>query len=250
MEQKWGFITGSNRGSGESILRKVVSNGYAVYAHARAQTEEFEIKVSELREQYGKEIRPVYFDLTDSRAMEREMKDIINQKGRIDVLINNAGVMCTGLFQMMEMQTIRETFDVNLFSAMNLTQWVLKLMVRQKKGNIVNITSIAGLDLGSGMCAYGVSKAAMSAFTKVLSTELNYYGIRVNAVAPGMTNTQMILKDSIQNEKELLKNKKGKFSRLAEKEEIADVVYFLSSEEASFINGQIIRVDGGNKLVF
>lgn len=247
MEEKWVFITGSNRGIGEKILKKFVENGYHAYAHARKHSEEFEAEIASLKEASGMEIIPVYFDLTDSEAMKMEMQKLIRGKKSIDVLVNNAGVVHSGLFQMTEIQTIREVFDVNLFSVMELTQWMLKLMIRKKKGSIVNLSSVGGLDLGTGMCAYGVSKAAVAAFTKTLAGELGYYGIRVNAVAPGFVDTRMGRAEEIKEERERLESRKGAFSRLAQPEEIANTVYFLASDEASYVNGQVLRIDGGNQ---
>lgn len=247
MEEKWVFVTGSNRGIGEKILQKFVENGYHAYAHARKYSEEFEAKIVSLKETSGMEIIPIYFDLTDSEAMKTEMQKLIRGKKNIDVLVNNAGVIHSGLFQMTEIQTIREVFDINLFSVMELTQWMLKLMIRKKKGSIVNLSSVGGLDLGTGMCAYGVSKAAVAAFTKTLASELGYYGIRVNSVAPGFVDTRMGQAEEVKAERELLENRKGAFSRLARPEEIAGTVYFLASDEASYVNGQVIRIDGGNR---
>lgn len=247
MEEKWVFVTGSNRGIGAKILRKFVENGYHAYAHARKYSEEFESQTAALREASGMEIVPVYFELTDSEAMKTEMQKLIRGKKRIDVLVNNAGVIHSGLFQMTEIKTVREVFDVNLFAVMELTQWALKMMIRKKKGSIVNLSSVGGLDLGMGMCAYGVSKAAVAAFTKTLASELGYYGIRVNAVAPGFVDTQMGQAEEVKAERELLESRKGAFSRLAQPEEIANTVYFLASDESSYVNGQVLRIDGGNR---
>lgn len=249
MEGKRVFITGSSRGIGEKILEKFASNGCHVYAHARTYSEEFEEKLRVLREKYEVEIEPVYFELTDSDAMKTAMKEVIRARKGIDVLVNNAGRMHAGLFQMTDLDTIREVFDVNLFAVMELTQWVLKVMTRKKSGSIVNLSSITGLDLGIGQCAYGVSKAAVAAFTATLAAETGNYGIRVNAVAPGIAKTRMADAQEVQAERERLENGKGALSRLAKPEEIADAVYFLASEEASFINGQVLRVDGGNRIL-
>lgn len=254
MEEKWVLVTGCSRGIGWKILEKFVHEGYRAYAHARKRTDEFEEKLAGLRETYGAEIRPLYFDLTDSAAMAETMQELIRLRSRIDVLVNNAGVMYQGIFQATEMQTIREVFDVNLFAAMEMSQWAAKLMLRKKRGCIVNIASVRGIDLRKGMCAYGVSKAALAAFTKVLAEELGYYGIRVNAVAPGFVNTDMVQSLGIPAAQPeggagpcpaAGKRKKGALTRFGRPEEIAEAVYFLASDAASYINGQILRVDGG-----
>ncbi len=245
MEKKWALITGCNRGIGEKILEKFAREGYCVYAHARKHTEAFEEKLARLRVEYDTDVVSVCFDLTDSTAMEEKMRELIRNKAKIDVLVNNAGIMHQNLFQLTEMQTIREVFDVNLFAMMELTQWVLKLMLRKKAGSIVNISSVGGLDLNRGMCAYGVSKAAVAAFTRTLADEAALYGIRVNAVAPGFVNTEMAEIFKEQREDKPAKGSAGGLRRFAEPEEIADAVYYLASEQASYISGQILRVDGG-----
>lgn len=247
MEARWAFITGSSRGIGAAILEKFAASGYHVFAHARKYSEEFEQRLSDLEKKYDVEVIPVYFDMTDSEAMQREIQKLIREKRKLHVLVNNAGVIHSGLFQMTEIQTIRDVFEVNLFSVMELTQLALKMMVRKKGGSIVNLSSIGGLDLGMGMCAYGVSKAALAAFTKTLACELGYYGIRVNAVAPGFVDTQMGQSEEVRAERERLESKKGQLCRLARPEEVADAVYYLASEQASYVNGQVLRIDGGNQ---
>lgn len=245
-DRQWAFITGCSRGIGEKILEKFVREGYGVYAHARKRSDAFEENLSQLCTKYGTEIRPVYFDMKDSQAMAEVMQGLIREKARMDVLVNNAGIMHQGLFQMTELQTIREVFDVNLFGLMELTQWILKLMLRKKSGSIVNLSSVGGLELDRGMCAYGVSKAAVAAFTRTLAQETAYYGIRVNAVAPGFVDTDMT-RIFEKPEEAVGSRKKHTLKRFARPEEIADVVYFLASEQAGYVNGQVLRIDGGNR---
>ena len=247
-EKKWVFVTGCAKGIGREILLRFLKEGYCAYAHARVLTPEWEQELKELEESFHTTIIPVCFDLTDSQAMNEKMTELISSKARIDVLVNNAGMMYSGLFALTEMETIRKVFDVNLFAVMELTQYVTKLMLKKKKGSIVNISSLGGIEPGKGMSAYGVSKAAIASWTQVLASEFGFYGIRVNAVAPGFTDTGMIQDGGLVQEKEALENRKGKLSRLADPQEIANAVYFLASEEAGFVNGTILRVDGGNRL--
>lgn len=248
MDEKWAFITGSNRGIGEAAAEKFLTAGYHIYAHCRCHTEEFEQKMNAWKTKYGREVKEICFDLTDSEAMKTAMKELIKAKQQIDVLVNNGGVTHTGLFQLTDMQTIREVFDVNLFGTMELTQYVIKLMQKKKRGSIVNISSITGEDLGIGQCAYGVSKAAVAAFTKTLAAEMRNYGIRVNAVAPGMVYTRMTESEEMSAAKTGIENGKGPFGRLAEPQEIAEAVYYLGSEASGYVTGQVLRVDGGNRL--
>lgn len=237
------FITGSNRGIGRTMVEEFARSGASVFAHARRETAAFEADMRNLAESYGVSITPVYFDMTDTEAMKAVFKELYKNKARIDILINNAGVAHGGLFGMTPVAKIREVFDINLFSAMELTQLVLKIMTSQKSGCIINLGSIAGMDLKPGNSAYGVSKAAVMAWTRTLASEVAQYGIRVNAIAPGLTDTNMA---SLMEEKagrEMVESSAMK--RLAKPEEIAKVALFLASDDASFINGQVIRVDGG-----
>ena len=183
--------------------------------------------------------------MTDYEAMKTAVRNLFKQKINIDVLINNSGVAHGGLFQMTPVSKIKEVFEINLFSHMELTQLILRTMTRAKNGNIVNIASIAGLDLAQGNCAYGVSKAALAAWTKTLASECIKYNIRVNAVAPGLTNTNMAELMEEKAKEEMVSA--SAMNRLAKPEEIANAVLFLASEKSSFINGQIIRVDGGSR---
>ena len=139
---------------------------------------------------------------------------------------------------------IREVFDINLFSHMELTQLFLRYMIKNGGGSIINVASITGEDLNIGNCAYGVSKAAMIAFTKTLAAETASLGVRVNAVSPGLTETDMAAQMEENASKRMISESAMK--RLAKPEEVAKMILFLATDNASFINGQIIRVDGGN----
>ena len=166
----------------------------------------------------------------------------------IDVLVNSAGIIHGGIFQMTPIKDIRRVLDVNLFGMLQVTQLVSKYMLRRRSGSIINISSVAGIDLSPGNCAYGLSKAAVIAFSKTLSLELSRFGIRVNVVAPSLTDTDMAHSAEATKERDLLASGKDPFVRMATTREIADVVLFLSSSSASFINAQVVRVDGGNRF--
>lgn len=246
LDGKNALITGSNRGIGKAILETFAKEGCKIiWAHARTESSEFLDLVQTLSSQYETEICPIYFDLTDTDSLKREIKEIVRSKQNIDILVNNAGVAHGGLFQMTPISQIKEIFEINLYAGMEITQLILKKMTRQKSGSIVNLASISGIDLKSGNSAYGVSKAAVIAWTKTLAAELGPYNIRVNAVAPGLTDTRMAtLMEREAGEEMVMESILG---RLAKPEEIANVMSYLASDNASFINGQIIRVDGGRK---
>lgn len=239
------LITGTNRGLGKVLVKKMASEGYKIYAHARKMSAEFEEYLKQMSEEYNVQIMPVYFDVTDSSDMKSAIKSIYQSKASIDVLINNAGIAHGGLFRMTSISDIRKVYDINLFSAMELIQLVSRGMEKKKCGNIVNIASISGLDLSAGNCAYGTSKAALISFTKTLAAEFTPLGIRVNAVAPGLLNTDMAKQMEADAYKEMVG--RSLMNRLGTPEEIAEVVAFLVSDKASFISGQVIRADGGER---
>ena len=238
------LITGTNRGIGKAMLIECAKNGANILAHAREKSDEFLEFIKQLALQYDVAITPIFFDMTDVKLMKEKIREIFKKKIKIDVLINNAGIAHGGFFQMTSVSKIREVFDVDFFSHLELTQLVLKFMTKNKYGSIINIASIAGIDLKEGNCAYGVSKAAIIAWTKVLSRELAKFNIRINAIAPGLTETNMAGLMEPKAGKEMLQNSLMK--RLGTPEEIANVAVFLASEKSSFVNGQIIRVDGGS----
>lgn len=243
MKQKTALITGTNRGLGAQMLKAFAKAGYQVIAHARKETPEFLSSVEAIKKEYNIEVWPVYFEMTNTEEMKSAIKDVFKGVKSIDALVNNAGVAHGGFFQMTSIKKIKEVFDINLFAMMELTQLVVRYMARQKSGSIINMGSIAGLDLKEGNCAYGVSKAAVMAFTKTLSKEAAPFNIRVNALAPGLADTDMAKQMEDNAGKEMVQDSAMK--RLAKPEEIADVALYLASDQASFINGQIIRVDGG-----
>lgn len=236
------FITGTRRGIGRELVRAFAMRGASIYAHARKASEEFEAHNAELAQNYGVTIRPVYFDMTDENAMKAAVQEIMKEMSP-HILINNAGLQHGGFFMLTPLKKVRELFEVNLFSQMRLTQLFVKPMLLRQAGAIVNVASISGLDMKPGNSAYGVSKAALIAWTKVLATELGSSGIRVNAVAPGLTDTDG--GNLMEAKARAAMLEASALKRMGTVDEIAQVVCFLAADEASFVNGQIIRVDGG-----
>ena len=232
------FITGIRR----ELVRAFAMRGASIYAHARKASEEFEAHNAELAQNYGVTIRPVYFDMTDENAMKAAVQEIMKEMSP-HILINNAGLQHGGFFMLTPLKKVRELFEVNLFSQMRLTQLFVKPMLLRQAGAIVNVASISGLDMKPGNSAYGVSKAALIAWTKVLATELGSSGIRVNAVAPGLTDTDG--GNLMEAKARAAMLEASALKRMGTVDEIAQVVCFLAADEASFVNGQIIRVDGG-----
>ncbi len=245
LKGKNAIVTGSRKGIGKAIVEVFAKNGCNIWACARQEDKTFEKDMKEIAEKYHVEIKPVYFDLKSLDEVKTGFKCIYQERKNIDILVNNAGIVHANLFQMTTMEQIQEIYQVNTFAMMQLTQLALKVMSRTKSGSIINIASIAGQDANPTNCIYGSSKAAIISFTKILASEVATNDIRVNAIAPGPTNTEMVRVVCDKVGDALLNN--CAMGRLAETEEIANVALFLASDMSSFINGQVIRVDGGAK---
>lgn len=243
-KQKVILITGSNRGIGSALLGTFAKCRYNIIAHARKQSADFENELAKLAREYKVTIQPIYFDMTDYSAMKTEIRVLLTKKINIDVLINNAGIAHGGLFQMTMIQSIKEVFDINVFSHMELTQLLLRSMLKNKAGCIINMASVSGIDLKAGNSAYGTSKAVLIAWTKTLAAELGPLGVRVNAIAPGLADTDMAFSMETKAREDMINN--SVLKRLIKPDEIANVAVFLASEQASLINGQVIRLDGGS----
>lgn len=237
------IITGTNRGIGKAMLDAFAENGASIWAHARIETPEFISLTEEIAKRNHVEIRPVFFDLTDYDAMKRAIKNIRDSRIPVDALINNAGITYNALFQMSTETNLRQQFEVNFFSVFIFTQYVSKLMARQKYGNIVNITSSSAIDGNPGKSVYGASKAAMICMTKSIAAELGESGIRANCIAPGITETDML---ATMPESVVLEAKtNADLRRGGQPSEIANAAVFLASDLSSYITGQVVRVDGG-----
>ena len=236
-------ITGSNRGLGRVAVEAFAAKGANVWACARKPSDEFEADMQALAEKYGVQIEPIYFELTDAAAVKAGIMRIASEKRSVDVLVNNAGIPYGGLMMTTPIDKLREVFDVNYFSQIRMMQMVGKLMMRQKSGSIVNIASIGGIETTPGYLAYGSSKAALIWATKTIAKELAPFGIRVNAVAPGLTKTDM---GGYKSTEELEKTiSRTAMKRMAEPQEIVNGILYLASDEASFVTGTILQIDGG-----
>lgn len=243
LEGKTIIVTGTARGMGNTMVKKFAENGANVIAHARKETSEHKKFCHNVSQSGGGQVIPVYFELTDEVQMKDAVKEIRALKLPIDGLVNNAGITYNALFQMTNMEEVRREMEVNFYGPFLFTQYISKLMVRNKKGSIVNISSTAALDGNSGKSAYGSSKAALLTMTLCISEELAAGGIRANVICPGVTETDMagtipdyILK--IQKDASFLK-------KLGTADDIANTAMYLLSDYSSYITGQVFRVDGG-----
>lgn len=237
------LVTGCNRGIGKTLLQRYAAEGADVIACVRNKSSEFSDFVQSLCSQYNVSINVLYADFSNEDSVKCLIRYIYSMKRKVDILVNNAGVVTMKILPMTTMEELKNVFQVNFFSQVLLTQGVSKLMMKQKEGIIINMSSVGGLDSFPAYTAYGCSKAAMSYFTKTLSQELSPYNIRVNAVAPGLVETGMKSHLSTDATDEVIR--RSAMHRAATTDEVCDLIIFLSSDKSSYINGQIIRVDGG-----
>ena len=243
LKNKTVLITGCNRGIGKAMLIAFAEAGARVIACTRNEDDTFTEFCRRLSERTGNEIIYYHFDLADEDSIKSFISNFYKTKQRVDVLVNNAGVVTKGILQMTPIQKIKDVFQINFFAHVQLTQGISKLMMRQKSGVILNMASIGGIDAYPAYVSYGCSKAAMIYFTRTMAQELAPYGIRVNALAPSMVKTDMQTEMGEEANEEIMR--RTALKRNAEPEEIAKLALFLASDDSSFITGQIYRIDGG-----
>ena len=243
LQGKTAVITGCLQGIGNETMRVFAQNGCDIFACSIKKTEEYEQSILKIKEEYGVEIIPIYFDMLDIDSVKAAAKEIQSVKKPVDILVNIAGVAKDAVFQMVTQDQLKETFQINFFSQILFSQYIVKLMLRNGKGNVIFTSSITGTDGNRGQLAYGASKAAIISAVKTMSEELAPSGIRVNAVAPGVIKSPMtdVLNEAIIGKK--IKN--TKLYRIGMPSEVANLILFLASDYSDYITGQIIRIDGG-----
>ena len=244
LKGKTAVITGCNRGIGKKILEIFSEHGATIFACVRNIDEEFNSFSNVLTKKFNNQIIPIQLDLSDDNKIKEASNKIINYNKNIDILINNAATIHTAIFQMTSIKKLKEIFDVNFFSQTIFTQYILKSMIKNKKGSIVYISSSSALDGNEGRSAYAATKAAIITQAKVLSRELGAHNIRVNSIAPGLTNTDMMQKNHKREKIDEVISRTS-LRRIGEPNEIANIVLLLASDLTSYITGQNIRVDGG-----
>jgi 3-oxoacyl-[acyl-carrier protein] reductase len=236
---KTAIITGGTRGIGKAIAIELARSGYHIVANYHsnaASARETRMAVKAI----GGTIDTIAFDVADAEQTGPAMKAIIDQAKTIDVLVNNAGITADNLFLMMKPGQWETVVDVALNGFYNVTKPVIKKMVRQKSGTIVTISSVAGITGNRGQVNYSAAKAGLIAASKSLAAEVGRLGIRVNAVAPGLIETEMIQDVPVGDLKQMIP-----MARVGQPEEVARVVRFLCSDDASYITGQVIGINGG-----
>ena len=236
---KRALVTGGSGGIGAAIARRLAADGHHVLVHANRQAARAAEVVAEIRNTGGS-AESVCFDITDAAATGAALEAVLTD-GPISILVNNAGLHADAVFPGMGPDTWRQVIDVNLNGFYNVTQPLTMPMIRGRWGRIITITSVAGLVGNRGQVNYSAAKGALHAATKSLAQELASRGITVNAVAPGIVATAMIEGSFDQATIERLVPMK----RAGRPEEVADLVAFLASDQATYITGQIISINGG-----
>lgn len=237
------IVTGGSRGIGRAIVEILAAAGMEVvftYRDNAAAAQEV------IAASPGARLTAEAVDSRDPAACNALCEKVFDRTGRIDVLVNNAGVIRDNLLGMMEDEEIRTVLDTNVTGTMNMSRAVIPHMIARRRGRIINISSVSGDKGGRGQTNYAASKGAINAFTRSLAVELASRGIRVNAVAPGVIDTEMSktvreMAGDVIESKILLR-------RVGRPEDVANAVWFLASRFADYITGQVLSVDGGFKM--
>lgn len=239
IDQKVAIVTGGARGIGRAIAVELARAGYYLVINYRANDEAAEEALAMVRAA-GSDGEKIKFDVRDAAAAEAALQDVFSRCTRIDVLVNNAGITADGLFIMMPGEDWNSVIDTTLKGFYNVTKPVLKKMVRNKRGSVVSISSVAGLVANRGQANYSAAKAGLLAASRSIAAEVARLGVRMNVVAPGLIETEMIKDAPIERIKEVIP-----MARIGKPEEVARVVRFLCSDDASYMTGQVIGVNGG-----
>ena len=240
LEGQTALITGAGRGIGKTISLKLAESGAdIVLADMSPEVAEARAEVESL----GRKCLTFEADVTDLEAIETMVKKIIEELGSIHILINNAGITQDNLFMRMKPEQWSKVIDVNLNGVFNVTKAVIRPMVKQRTGKIINISSVVGFSGNPGQVNYSSTKSALVGFTKSLAREVGARGVNVNAVAPGFIDTAMTQALNESQQEAILQQ--IPLGRMGDANDIANAVAFLASEEASYITGTILHVNGG-----
>lgn len=230
METKKVLVTGATGSIGEAIVKEYAKNGYFVYIHYNSNKE----KAHTLLEEIDNQGELIAFNMQNKASIKEALENL-----NVDVLINNAGIIKDNLFFFMSDEEWEDVINTNLTGMYYITKMISRNMMMQKKGSIVNIASISGIGGNAGQANYSASKGGVIAFTKTLSIELGRYNIRVNALAPGIIESEMI--ENIPHTKEL--KKAIPLGRFGKAEEVARCAYFMGVE-ATYVSGEVLNISG------
>ena len=241
-EKKTVFVTGASRGIGKEVALKYAENGYDVIINYVSDKTDVEALEKEFKEK-GADTLILKADVSNPEEVQNDVDKAIEKFGKIDVLVNNAGITRDNLLMRMSEEEFDKVLEINLKGTFLVTKAVTKYMMKKRSGSIINLSSVVGVAGNAGQCNYSASKAGIIGFTKSIAKELASRNIRANAVAPGFIETDMtaVLSDSV---KESIHNQIP-LKRMGSAKEVAELIYFLGSEKSSYITGQVINVDGG-----
>ncbi len=243
LKDKTAVITGCMQGIGLATMDLFAKEGADIFACAQFKTEEFENHIKELKNQFNINIIPIYFDLEDDESIKQAVKQIAAEKKAINTLVNIAGITKDALFPMITRDQMFKVFNINFFSQIVFSQYIVKLMLKSGGGSIINTASVTAFEGNKGQLVYGAAKSAWISAIKTMSIELAPKGIRVNGIAPGVIKTAMT--ENLPQEAINEQMRKCSLKRLGNPEEVAGVVCYLASDLSSYVTGQIIKVDGG-----
>jgi 3-oxoacyl-[acyl-carrier protein] reductase len=236
------LVTGGSRGIGRAICLALAEKGAEVLVNYVSQKQKAEETCDEIIKRGGKAI-PIGFDVSDSAGTQAAIDTVVKEKGRVSILVNNAGITRDGLSMRYSVEDWDRVVNTNLRGAFFASQAVMRPMMKNRQGSIINISSIVGVIGNPGQAAYCAAKAGMIGLTKSLAKELASRNIRVNAVAPGFIETDMTHEMTAEQKEQLHKN--IPLGRVGKAEEIAAAVAFLASPAANYITGQVLIIDGG-----
>lgn len=241
-EKKVVLVTGGSRGIGKEVAKVYAENGYDVVINYVSDKTDVEGIKKEFSEK-GVKCLLIKADVSNSQDVEEMVNQAISEFGKIDVLVNNAGITRDNLLMRMSEEDFDKVIEINLKGTYLVTKSVIKYMMKKRQGSIINLASVVGVVGNAGQTNYSASKAGIIGFTKSVAKELASRNIRANAVAPGFIETDMtnVLSETV---KENI-NSQIPLKRMGTAKEVAELVYFLGSEKSSYITGQVINVDGG-----
>lgn len=242
LENKVALVTGAGRGIGKAIAKALASEGAVVIVNYNGSAQKAAETVKEIEEAGGKALA-IRCNVADFTACKDMIDGIIKEQGRLDILVNNAGITRDGLLMKMSEEDFDSVMDTNLKGAFNCIRHAARQMIKQKSGRIISISSVSGVLGNAGQANYSASKAGIIGLTKATAREVASRGITVNAIAPGFITTDMteVLSEAVKTSvTETIPMKK-----FGKPEDIAQTALFLASEEAAYITGQVICVDGG-----